>query len=372
VRAPPLDVCRGPRRGSREPTALDLDTAVSQQEGQPLTPSHSRRFLATLGLSGAMGLAWPAAAQTVAAQTADPLPSWRDSASRKAILDFTTAVTTAGTPGFVPPAGRIAVFDNDGTLWVEQPIYTQAVFMLDRLRAMAPRNPTWKQDPLFKAAMAGDLKTVAASGSAGIMKLVGAALAGNTPEEAQALATDWLAKARDARFNKPYTQLVYQPMLELLGFLRTRGFTIFIVSGGGVEFLRGFAEPVYGVPPHQVVGSSFALRSSLLDGRVNLTRQAQVDFIDDGPGKPIGIARQIGRRPIAAFGNSDGDFEMLQYTTEGPGRRLGVIIRHDDAAREYAYDRESHVGRLARALDAAPHRGWTMVSMRDDWSRVFP
>ena len=321
---------------------------------------------------GAAALALATVRAVLAQGTPDPLPSWRDGPRKRALLDFVAAVTTEGGPDFVRAADRVATFDNDGTLWVEQPAYTQFIFILDRIRALAPRNPAWQEDPVFRAAIAGDMRAVAASGTAGLLKLAGAAQAGNTPEEFHAVAAQWLATARDRRWNRPYTQLVYQPMLEVLAFLRARGFATFIASGGGVEFVRAFSEEAYGIPPNQVVGSTFALRPGEQDGRVVLTREPQVDFVDDGPGKPVAIARHIGRRPIAAFGNSDGDFQMLQYATEGPGRRLGMIVHHDDAEREYAYDRESHVGQLNRALDEAPRRGWQVVSMRDDWSRVFP
>ena len=325
-----------------------------------------REALVLLGLAPLL----PSAVRAQAA--ADPLPAWRDGLAKRALLDFVAAVSTEGGPGFVRAAERIAVFDNDGTLWAEQPAYTQLLFILDRVRALAPQNPAWQQDPLFRAAIAGDLRAAAAGGTEGLLKLAGAAQAGNTPEEFQRIVAGWLATARDRKWDRAYTQLVYQPMLEVLALLRARGFTTFIVSGGGVEFVRAFSDEVYGIPPHQVVGSTFAVRPGEQDGRVTLTRQPQVDFVDDGPGKPVGIARHIGRRPIAAFGNSDGDFQMLQYATEGPGKRLGMIVHHDDAEREYAYDRESHVGRLARALDEAPQRGWSVVSMRRDWARVFP
>jgi hypothetical protein len=263
------------------------------------------------------------------------------------------------------------VFDNDGALWVEQPAYPQLIFILDRIRTLAPQNPAWQQDAVLRAAIAGDMHGAMAGGNEGLMRLAGAAMAGNSPEEFQRIAADWLKTARHPKWNRPYTALVYQPMLEVLHFLRASGFTNFIVSGGGVEFVRAFSEETYGIPPQHVVGSSFALKVTEDAGRLALLREPRVDFIDDGPGKPIGIARHIGRRPIAAFGNSDGDFEMLRYTTEGAGQRFGMIIRHDDAEREFAYDRESHIGRLARALDAAPARGWQVVSMRDDWARVF-
>jgi phosphoglycolate phosphatase-like HAD superfamily hydrolase len=316
----------------------------------------------------ALLLAPPAAAL---AQGADPLPSWREGPRKRALLDFVASVTREGSADYVRPSARIAVFDNDGTLWVEQPAYVQLLFILDRIRALASANPAWQQDAVFRAAIAGDLHGAMAGGNEGLLRLAGAAMAGNTPEEFQAIAAEWLKTARHPKWNRPYTALVYQPMLEVLRFLRAAGFGTFIVSGGGVEFVRAFAEETYGIPPHQVVGSSFALTVGEEAGRLMLRREPRVDFIDDGPGKPIGIARHIGSRPIAAFGNSDGDYEMLRYTTEGAGRRLGMIIRHDDAAREFAYDRESHIGRLARALDAAPARGWQVVSMRDDWARVF-
>lgn len=316
----------------------------------------------------ALFLALPAAAL---AQGSDPLPSWREGPRKRALLDFVATVTREGSAGFVPPAERIAVFDNDGTLWVEQPAYPQLIFILERIRTMAPAHPGWQQDAVFRAAIAGDLHGSMAGGHEGLLRLAGAAMAGNTPEAFQRMAADWLKTARHPRWNRPFTALVYQPMLEVLRFLRASGFTNFIVSGGGVEFVRAFAEDTYGIPQHQVVGSSFALKVTEDAGRLTLLREPRVDFIDDGPGKPIGIARHIGRRPIAAFGNSDGDFEMLRYTTEGVGQRFGMIIRHDDAEREFAYDRESHIGRLAHALDAAPARGWQVVSMRDDWVRVF-
>ena len=302
----------------------------------------------------------------------DPLPSWRDGERKRALLDFVAAVTTEGSADFVRPAERIAVFDNDGTLWVEQPLYTQLVFILDRVRALAPQNPAWQQDPLFRAALTGDIRAIVASGNEGLLKLAGAAQAGNTPDAFERIVTEWFATARHPRWNQPYTQLVYQPMLEVLAFLRARGFTTFIVSGGGIEFIRAFAEGTYGVTPPQVVGSSFMLRPTEQAGRIVLTREPQLDFYDDGPGKPVGIARHIGRIPIAAFGNSDGDWQMLRYTTQATGRRLGMIVRHDDVVREYAYDRDSAIGHLARALDDAPAFGWQVISMRDDWSRVFP
>ncbi|MCA3362150.1 MAG: haloacid dehalogenase-like hydrolase [Roseomonas sp.] len=314
----------------------------------------------------ALLLALPGAGQ---AQGADPLPSWREGPRKRVLLAFVATVTREGGSGYVPPAERIAVFDNDGTLCVEQPAYPQLIFILDRIRALAPQNPTWQQDAVLRAAIAGDLHGAMAGGHEGLMRLAGAAMAGNTPEAFQQIAADWLKTARHPRWNRPFTALVYQPMLVVLRFLRASGFTNFIVSGGGIEFVRALAEETYGIPPQHVVGSSFALKVTEDAGRLTLLREPRVDFIDDGPGKPIGIARDIGRRPIAAFGDSDVDFEMLRYTTEGSGQRFGMIIRHDDAEREFAYDRESHVGRLARALDAAPAQSWQVVSMREDWAR---
>lgn len=306
------------------------------------------------------------------AQTDNPLPSWRDGPRRQALLDFVTAVTTEGGPDFVPPIERVATFDNDGTLWVEQPAYTQLLFILDRIRQMAPQHPEWTADALFRAAIEGDMRALAAGGTAGLVKLVGAAQAGGSPDDFIKIATDWLETARDGRWHKPFTELVYQPMLEVLSFLRAKGFSTYIVTGGGIDFVRAFSDRVYGVPRSQVVGSSFALKPGEADGRITLTREPTIDFVDDGPGKPVGIARHIGRRPIAAFGNSDGDYQMLRYTTEGSGRRLGMIVHHDDAEREYAYDRNSHIGHLEKALDEAPQRGWQVISMKDDWARIFP
>ncbi len=320
-------------------------------------------------IAGGGALIFPVRAK---AQGDNPLPSWRDGPRRQALLDVVAAVTTEGGPDFVPPHLRIATFDNDGTLWVEQPMYTQFLFVLARIRELAPQNPSWQSDPVFKAALEGDMRALMADGMPGLVKLAGAALAGTSPDDFFDIAGGWLAQARDGRWHRPFTELVYQPMLEVLSFLRAKGFATFIVTGGGVEFVRVFSERVYGVPRHQVIGSTFALKPGERDGRITLTREPQIDFVDDGPGKPVGIARHIGRRPIIAFGNSDGDYEMLRYTTEGEGRRFGMIVHHDDAEREYAYDRDSHIGHLAKALDEAPQRGWQVISMKDDWARIFP
>lgn len=306
------------------------------------------------------------------ARAADLLASWHDTASKTAILSFVARVTTQGSPDFVAPAERIAVFDNDGTLWAEQPIYVQLSFALDRVRAMAPLHPEWKGIQPFKAVLENDLKALAETGERGLMELVMATHAGMTTAEFEAIVVDWLAKARHPRFNRPYTELVYQPMLELLAYLRANGFKVFIASGGGVEFMRPWVERVYGIPPEQVLGSSIETRFAMRDGRPVLFRLPQLDFVDDKAGKPVGINRHIGRRPIAAFGNSDGDLEMLQWTTMSGGVRFGLIVRHTDSEREWAYDRNSQIGRLDKALIAAAVNNWTVVDMKRDWKRVFP
>jgi len=303
---------------------------------------------------------------------ADPLPSWQDGPTRQAITDFVAAVTTEDGPDFVPPSERIAVFDNDGTLWVEQPMYVQLAFVLDRLKTLAPEHPEWQQEQPFKAALEGDTATVGDAGLEGLMQLLMATHAGMTSVEFEQIASDWIAQARHPRFERPYTELVYQPMLELLSYLREHGFKTFIVSGGGVAFMRPWTERVYGIPPEQVVGSRIAQEYVVEDGEPALVRKAEIAFIDDKTGKPVGIQDHIGRRPILAFGNSDGDYQMLEWTTAGAGRRLGLILHHDDAAREYAYDRNSHFGKLDKGLDDAASKGWVLVSMKTDWARVFP
>jgi phosphoserine phosphatase len=306
------------------------------------------------------------------ARADDVLPSWNDTSTKQSIVHFVDTVTKPGSPAYVAPAERIAVFDNDGTLWSEQPMYVQLAFALDRVKALAPQHPEWKAKQPFKAALEGDMKALAESGEHGLLELVMATHAGNTTEEFAALVEDWLATARHPKLGRPYTELVYQPMLELLAYLRANGFKTFIVSGGGIEFMRPWTERVYGVPPERVVGSSIETRYEVRDGKPVLVRLPEIDFIDDKAGKPVGIHRHIGRRPIAAFGNSDGDFQMLEWTTAGAGPRLGLIVHHDDADREYAYDRKSAMGRLDRGLEEAAQRGWLVVSMQRDWKRVFP
>ena len=308
---------------------------------------------------------------SLAAVQAEPLPSWRDSESRTRILSFVAAVTDPGSPDFVPPPERIAVFDNDGTLWSEQPFYFQLAFAIDRVRARADENPEWATTQPFKAALAGDMETLLGSGKQGLLELLMASHAGMTTDEFAAIVRDWIGSARHPRFDRPYTELVYQPMLELLEYLRANGFQTWIVSGGGIEFMRPWALDVYGVSPEQVIGSSVKTRFELRDGEPVLLRLPEMDFIDDKEGKPVAINKYIGRRPIAAFGNSDGDLQMLQWTMAGEGRRLGVIIRHTDAEREWAYDRESHIGRLDKALDEAATQGWIVVDMKQDWGRVY-
>jgi hypothetical protein len=287
-------------------------------------------------------------------------------------MTFVGRVTRQDGPDFVPPAERIATFDNDGTLWCEHPMYVQLAFALDRVKAMAPLHPDWKDKQPFRAALDGDIKTLAAAGERGIGELILATHAGMTSEEFARIVTDWLATARDPRFKRPYTELVYQPMLELLAFLRANGFRTYIVSGGGIEFMRPWTERVYGVPPEQVVGSSIKTKFEIRRGIPILFRLPEMNFVDDGPGKPVGINAYIGRRPIAAFGNSDGDLEMLQWATMSGGVRFGLIVHHTDAEREYAYDRDTTIGHLDKALDAAAANRWTVVDMKTDWKIIFP
>jgi phosphoserine phosphatase len=306
------------------------------------------------------------------AAAADALPSWNDAAARARIVAFVQTVTDPRGQGYVAPAERIAVFDNDGTLWSEQPAYFQLAFAIDRVRALAPQHPEWRTKQPFQGVLEGDLKAVAATGERGLLELVMATHANLTTEEFAAVVRDWVATARHPTLKRPYTELVYQPMLEVLSYLRANGFKTYIVSGGGVEFMRVFAEQVYGVPPEQVIGSSIATEYEVRNGKPVIVRQPKVDFIDDKAGKPVAINKFIGRRPIAAFGNSDGDFQMLEWTTAGAGPRLAVIVHHDDAGREFAYDRGSHIGKLERGLDEGPRRGWTIVSMKDDWKTLYP
>jgi hypothetical protein len=329
--------------------------------------SLTRRSLIQIGLAGALACAiiMPAAAQ------ADPLPSWNDGKTKTAIVDFVTRTTTAG-PDFVAVADRIATFDNDGTLWSEKPFYFQGVFVMDRIKAMAKDHPEWKDTQPFKGVLENDMKAVEASGHKGLGELLAASSTGMTVEDFAAEVVEWTKTAREPRFDKPYTELVFQPMLELLAYLRANDYQTFIVSGGGVEFMRPWTEGVYGIPPNQVVGSSGKTEFKLDGDKVSIMKLPAIEFVDDGPGKPVGINRFIGKRPVFAAGNSDGDLQMLQWTTLNSGPRFGLIVHHTDAEREWAYDRDSAVGKLDKALDEAPKRGWTVVNMKDDWKVIYP
>jgi len=303
---------------------------------------------------------------------AEALPSWNDGEARRSILSFVESVTREGSPTFVPPAERIAVFDNDGTLWAEQPLYFQFVYALDQVRALLPKHPEWKTQPPFSDLLKGDTKAVLASGEAGLAKLLAVSHAGMTTDAFAASVAEWNRTARHPRFQRPYTELTYVPMRELLDHLRANGFKTFIVSGGGVEFMRVFSERIYGIPPEQVIGSNGGLELRKgPDGKPVLMKLAKIDLVDDHAGKPVGIWRFIGRRPIFAFGNSDGDKEMLEWTAAGDGPRSIGLVHHSDAEREYAYDRRSHVGKLDKAWDEAVARKWTVVDMKKDWKQVF-
>jgi len=307
----------------------------------------------------------------------DPLPSWNHSDAKQSIFDFVSRVTDPENPDFVPESERIAVFDNDGTLWPSHPMYTQLAFALDRIKELAPEHPEWKTTQPFKAVLDGDMKAVAAAGEKGLVELVMASHAGMTTADFEAIVADWFKTARHPRFNKPYTELAYQPMLELLEFLRANGFKTYIVSGGGVEFMRPMTEAVYGIPPEQVVGSTIKTKYEIENGKPVLMRLPEINFIDDKTGKPVGINTFIGRRPIAAFGNSDGDREMLEWTGAGSGRSLEMLVFHDDAEREYAYGPagglpDSPFGAFSQTtMDEAKKNGWVVISMKDDWGRIF-
>ena len=345
------------------------------------------RLLGFLVLASAVGLSSAgyrtdsvAAAQSDSATGAaagvpprtNALPSWNDGPAKKELLYFLWRVTREGGPDFVPADARIAVFDNDGTLWSEQPMYVQAAFAIDRVKTLASQHPDWKKRQPFKGVLEDDMKAVAASGDRGLLDIITATHAGMTAQEFEHIVTDWIATAQHPKTGRLYTDMVYQPMLELLQYLRANGFKTFIVTGGGVDFVRPWVENTYGIPPEQVVGSSGKTKFELRGGRPVLLRLPEVEFVDDKEGKPTGIHRFIGRRPILAFGNSDGDLEMLQWTAAGTGARFIGLVHHTDAVREVAYDRRSPIGRLDTALDQATARGWTIVSMKDDWRTVFP
>ena len=305
------------------------------------------------------------------AGAADPLPSWSDGVTKQSILRFVAKVTREGSPDFVPPSERIAVFDNDGTLWAEQPVYFQFLFVLDRIKELATLHPEWKTQEPFASVLKGDMKAGLAGGEHAAERLLMATHAGITTEEFAKSVSDWIATAKHPQNGQRLTEMVYQPMIELLSYLRANGFKTFIVSGGGIEFMRPWSERVYGVPPEQVIGSSIKTKFELRDGRPVLVRLPDINFVDDGPGKPIGIQMHVGRRPIAAFGNSDGDLQMLQWTAAGSGARSCLYVHHTDSVREWAYDRVSNIGRLDKGLDEARMRGWTVVDMKTDWKRIF-
>ena len=323
-------------------------------------------------LARAAAIVLIATSWTASSLAQEPLPSWNDTAPRKAIEAFVERVTKQGSSDFVPPDERIATFDNDGTLWAEQPLYFQLLFAIDRIKALAPQHPEWKDKEPYASLLKGDVKAALAGGERAILNIVMATHAGMTTDEFEKVVTDWLATAKHPTTGHPYTEMVYQPMLELLAYMRANGFKTFIVSGGGVEFMRVFAEKVYGIPPEQVIGSSGTQQFEIRDGKPVLVKLALVDFIDDKADKPVAIQRVIGRRPIAAFGNSDGDLQMLQWTCGASGPRFCLYVHHTDAEREWAYDRQSSIGRLDKGLDAATAGGWTVVDMKRDWKTVFP
>jgi phosphoglycolate phosphatase-like HAD superfamily hydrolase len=326
----------------------------------------NKLFRSVLALCYALALSAAAVAQNT-----DPLPSWNEGATKQSIIKFVVEVTTPGGAGFVAPADRVATFDNDGTLWVEHPFYTQLVFALDRIKTLAPEHPEWQEQQPFKAVLEGDLKAVLAGGDKALLALVMASHAGMSTADFEQIVTTWIASAKDPRWKRPYTDLVYQPMLEVLSYLRANGFRTFIVSGGGIEFMRPWTEKVYGIPPNQVVGSSIKTQWEWRDGDPALVRLPELNFNDDKDGKPVGINQHIGQRPIAAFGNSDGDLQMLQWATTGKRPGFALIVHHTDAVREYAYDKDTKVGHLEKALVAAKANGWTVASMKTDWKVIF-
>jgi hypothetical protein len=349
-----------PRQGVRE------FTSETSNKGKTMKPVRNTFALMAIVLAGLA---------TTYAQ--DALPSWNDSAPKKAIVTFVEKVTKEGSPDFVPPAERIATFDNDGTLWCEQPMPVQLFFAIDRVKALAPQHPEWKTNEPFASLLKGDVKGALAGGDHALLELVAATHAGMTTEEFEKIVKQWIATAKHPKYKQPFTACVYQPMLELVAYLRANGFKTFIVSGGGIEFMRAWTEQVYGIPPEQIVGSSIKTKFEMRDGKPVLMRLPELNFNDDKGGKPVGILEHIGRHPIAAFGNSDGDREMLEYTKAGNGTRLAMLVLHDDAAREYAYGPaqglpDTKLGAFTQALyDQTKKDGWTVISMKDDWNHVF-
>ena len=354
---------------------MTISMNVSIRKGNTM-----RRILGVLGLFVALIVTMGIVATGCAPQgdvtpaleaVADPLPSWNEGAAKQSIVDFVARVTDPASLDFVPAAERIAVFDNDGTLWSEQPTYFQAFFIFNRVKALAPEHPEWKTKQPFKAVLDGDMEALAAAGKHGILELVMASHAGMTTVEFEAIVKGWIATAKHPTTGRALTGMVFQPMLELLDYLRANGFKTFIVSGGGIEFMRPWTEAVYGIPPEQVVGSSIKTKFEMRDEKPVLIRLPEIDFIDDNEGKPVGINSHIGRQPIAAFGNSDGDLQMLQWTAAGDGASFCLYVHHTDAEREWAYDRDSHIGRLDKGLEEAAKRGWTVVDMKNDWKVVY-
>jgi hypothetical protein len=319
-----------------------------------------------------VALVWVMAGAANMALAADPLSSWNEGKSKQAVMEFVAKVTTEGSTDFAPVPARVAVFDNDGTLWGEQPMYFQLLFALDRVKVLAPQHPEWREQEPFASILKGEVKNALAGGEKAILEIIMATHAGMTTEEFEQIVTDWITTARHPQSGKLYTEMVYQPMLELLDYLRGNGFKTYIVSGGGVEFMRPWVEKVYGVPPEQVIGSSIRTKFEMRDNKPVLVRLPEINFIDDKAGKPVGIHQHIGRRPLAAFGNSDGDLQMLQWTATGGGPRFCLYVHHTDSGREWAYDRESHIGKLDQGLDEARKKGWTVVDMREDWKTIFP
>jgi len=329
----------------------------------------SRRMML---MTAAATIASTATSQVTLATAFDPLPSWREGDAKKRIVAFVTETITVGGANYVEPANRIAVFDNDGTLWSEKPFYFQAFFALDRIRALAPSHPEWNDKEPFKSIIAGDLESFAAQGEHAILEVIMETHAGLSVDAFKEIVTDWLVDAKHPTLGRNFDSLVFQPMLELLTYLRANGYETWIVSGGGIEFIRTFAERTDGIPPQQVIGSSVVTEFQIVDGKPELMRLPKIDFVDDKAGKPVGINKFIGKRPVFAAGNSDGDMQMLQWTTAGEGPRFGLIVHHTDDAREFSYDRQSSVGRLDKALDLAPSEGWLLVDMKSDWGKIFP
>jgi phosphoglycolate phosphatase-like HAD superfamily hydrolase len=302
----------------------------------------------------------------------DPLPAWNDGPSKKAIIRFVQETTQPGSKQFILPEERVAVFDNDGTLWSEQPVYVQIAFAIDRIKALAPQNPQWKTQQPFKAVLENDIPTIKAGGQKGLFELIAATHADMSTEAFQAIVSDWLKTARHPTSNRPYTEMIYQPMIELLTYLKSNGYINYIVSGGGTQFMRPWTQQAYGIPPERIIGSSIKSKFVEINGQYRIIGLPELEWINDGLHKPLAIEHQIGRRPVIAFGNSDGDQEMLLWTTGAPGPRLGGLIHHTDGVREVAYDRQSPIGKLNTALDLAPKNNWLVVDMKKDWRTIFP